>query len=352
MADPKLCLNWNNFQENMRSAFQDLRWDPDLADVTLACEDQSIKAHQVVLSSCSPIFKKLLKAHSHPHPLIYMRGVKLNNLLALMDYIYLGSADISQDHIEEFLLLAEELQLKGLSERDFGEIFSGSNGTDTPLEQDEFISNPEEPKQEVSIQGFHETVIKYGNPMTACNQDKFLNTDTDALFKNDISKKTFKEEKQVKKDIIKREKQAKRKYAGNIDANVEQDMLGRPNNEQKQGKNISNDILEQINLMIEKQQKNFSCKVCGYNSRNKGHANEHVEKHIEGLEYPCDICSKILRYFIFHRIHPRGDHQTNLLILLSGLLLDKRVFCGIVKVFFGSPKHKFLSQEQLCTPVP
>ena len=136
MADPKLCLNWNNFQDNLRSAFQGLRWDADFADVTLACEDQSIKAHQVVLSACSPFFKNLLKTHSHPNPLIYMRGVTLDNLLALMDYIYLGSVEISQDHIEEFLILAEELQLKGLI---FGEIVSGSFSSDIPLEQDESI---------------------------------------------------------------------------------------------------------------------------------------------------------------------------------------------------------------------
>ena len=294
MADPKLCLNWNNFQDNLRSAFQDLRWDADFADVTLACEDQSIKAHQVVLSACSPFFKNLLKTHSHPNPLIYMRGVKLDNLLALMDYIYLGSVEISQDHIEEFLLLAEELQLKGLF---FGEIVSGSFSSDIPFEQDESTSNEEEPKQETSIQSVQESVIKYGNPLTADNQEKSFKPNTLATI--DIKKKMVKKEK-AKRDIVKQEKQAKRN-ARNITANDGKDLL-----KQKRDRNMSNDILEQIELMIEKQQKIFYCKVCGYNSRNKGHANEHVEKHIEGLEYPCNICSKILRYLIFHAIEAKG----------------------------------------------
>ena len=115
---------------------------------------------------------------------------------------------------------------------------------------------------------------------------------TRVLTSNDIKKKMVKKEKQTKndmrRDIVEQEKPAR-----NITANDGKDLL-----KQKPDKNMSNDILEQIDLMIEKQQKIFYCKVCGYNSRNKGHANEHVEKHIGGLEYPCNICSKILRYLI------------------------------------------------------
>ena len=45
----KLCLQWNDFQENITSVFAQLREDRDFADVTLACEDgQQIEAHTVV----------------------------------------------------------------------------------------------------------------------------------------------------------------------------------------------------------------------------------------------------------------------------------------------------------------
>ena len=35
----KLCLKWNNFQENMNTAFGSLRKDKEFDDVILACED-------------------------------------------------------------------------------------------------------------------------------------------------------------------------------------------------------------------------------------------------------------------------------------------------------------------------
>ena len=161
MDDQKLSLNWSNFQDNLISTFGDLRHDTDFVDVTLACEDQSLKAHQVALSACSPFFKKMLKKYSHPHPLIYMRGVKFDHLFALMDFIYFGKVDIPQGSIEEFLLLANELQIKGLCEYFFKE-----------NEEDKLTCKREEPDQKASPRS---PVIKYGNSNREGKQEKSPN---------------------------------------------------------------------------------------------------------------------------------------------------------------------------------
>ena len=48
----KLCLQWNDFQDNVKSAFGKLREDKDFSDVTLACEDgQQVEAHKVILAA-------------------------------------------------------------------------------------------------------------------------------------------------------------------------------------------------------------------------------------------------------------------------------------------------------------
>ena len=45
----KLCLKWNDFQENVNIAFGSLREDTEFADVTLACEDgQQEEARKVI----------------------------------------------------------------------------------------------------------------------------------------------------------------------------------------------------------------------------------------------------------------------------------------------------------------
>ena len=112
----KLCLQWNDFKENIASAFTQLREDREFADVTLACEDgQQIEAHKVVLISSSPFFRNLLSKNKHPSPLIYMRGVEFGHLSALVDFLYLGEANVLQDEIESFMAVATELKLKGFS---------------------------------------------------------------------------------------------------------------------------------------------------------------------------------------------------------------------------------------------
>ena len=113
--EEKLCLKWNDFQENAISAFGTLREDREFSDVTLVCEDgQQVEAHKVILASSSPFFQNLLKRNKHPHPLIYMRGLKSEDLVAMIDFLYFGEANVYQENLDSFLAVAEELQLKGL----------------------------------------------------------------------------------------------------------------------------------------------------------------------------------------------------------------------------------------------
>ena len=111
----KLCLQWDEFHDSLKSAFGNLRDDPDFADVTLACEDgQQVEAHKVILAASSPFFQNVLARNKHPHPLIYMRGVKSLDMLAIVDFLYCGEANVFQENLDSFLAIAEELQLKGL----------------------------------------------------------------------------------------------------------------------------------------------------------------------------------------------------------------------------------------------
>ena len=111
----KLCVQWNDFRDNVNCALKNLREDPDFADVTLACEDgQQVEAHKVILAASSPFFQKLLGRNKHPHPLIYMRRMKSDDLLAIVDFLYCGETNVFQENLDSFLAITEELQLKGL----------------------------------------------------------------------------------------------------------------------------------------------------------------------------------------------------------------------------------------------
>ena len=69
----------------------------------------------MVLASASPFFMELLKRMKHSQPLIYLRGVRSADLVAMVDFLYLGEANILQKDLDTFLTLAEDLKLNGLS---------------------------------------------------------------------------------------------------------------------------------------------------------------------------------------------------------------------------------------------
>ena len=111
-SSEKLCLQWNDFKENITISIKALRDDKEFTDVTLG---QQIEAHRTVLASFSPFFMELMKRHKHSHPLIYMRGIKSTLLVTIIDFLYHGEANVLQDDLDSFLALAEEFKLKGLT---------------------------------------------------------------------------------------------------------------------------------------------------------------------------------------------------------------------------------------------
>ena len=116
MNAEKYCLKWNDFEGNVSQGLRDLRNDKEFFDVTLACDDKQIEAHKVILSACSAFFRNILRQNPHQHPLLYLKGVKYKELLSVLNFMYVGEVNIAQDELDEFLLIAEDLKIKGLTQ--------------------------------------------------------------------------------------------------------------------------------------------------------------------------------------------------------------------------------------------
>jgi len=116
MGSEKFCLRWNDFESNISGAFRELRDDKDFFDVTLACEDEQIQAHKVILSACSPFFRNILRRNPHPSPLLYLNGVKYADILAVLNFMYHGEVNVAQEELNSFLAVAEDLKVKGLTQ--------------------------------------------------------------------------------------------------------------------------------------------------------------------------------------------------------------------------------------------
>uniref|UniRef100_A0A1L8DCR0 Putative maternal protein required for meiosis n=1 Tax=Nyssomyia neivai TaxID=330878 RepID=A0A1L8DCR0_9DIPT len=114
--DQQFCLRWNNHQSTLISVIDTLLENGVLVDCTLAAEGKFLKAHKVVLSACSPYFAALLSQQYDKHPIFILKDVKFQELRAMMDYMYRGEVNISQDQLAALLKAAESLQIKGLSD--------------------------------------------------------------------------------------------------------------------------------------------------------------------------------------------------------------------------------------------
>merc|ERR1711936_320650 len=117
---------WNDFEKNISGAFRELREDKDFFDVTLACDDEQLQAHKVILSACSPFFRAILRRNKHDHPLLYLKGVKYVDLVAVLNFMYHGEVNIAQEELNSFLAVAEDLKVKGLTQ----------NGSEKPNRSD------------------------------------------------------------------------------------------------------------------------------------------------------------------------------------------------------------------------
>ena len=117
MSDEKFCLKWNDFDLNLKSSFRDLRDSKDLFDMTLVCgEFHQVQAHKVILSASSPFFRDVLASNPHVNPLIYLRGISQTDLQYILDFIYHGEVSVSQSNLNNFLSVAEDLKIKGLTQ--------------------------------------------------------------------------------------------------------------------------------------------------------------------------------------------------------------------------------------------
>ena len=256
-AAEKFCLKWNDFQTNASSSFQVLRNDQEFSDVTLVCGDkESIEAHKVILASASEVFYNILLGNKHLHPLIYMRGTNLNILSSLVDFIYYGEANILHENLEEFLALAEELGLKGLTE------------------------NKEQLKSYDSNQPLNQLDSNHKNKIS---QSPILSnlTQKDDSFENKIDDKNA---------IIL--SQTPLSLSESFEPTLMQAKTTVSFNE-------NGELDEKVNSLLTQVDGTWTCRVCGKtalsNSNGKKNLRKHIEIHIEGISLPCGHCGKILR---------------------------------------------------------
>ena len=261
-TDEKLCLQWNDFKKNVTSAFGDLRQDKEFTDVTLACEDgQQVEAHKVVLVASSPFFLNILKRNKHPHPLIFMRGVRPENLMAMVDFFYHGEANVYQENLDSFLVLAEDLQLKGLT------------GKQTEKEA-EVSTKPTKQKSQPKSANYRSTTEKFPVHKDVFNENELVQVECEKVL-------ALADEATDNTDIKTLDQQVKSMMTFSDNADLYSKLGGRAR----------------------------ICKVCGKEGSMRLIMSHIEANHIAGISVPCGLCGQVFRTRGALQVHKSKHHR-------------------------------------------
>ncbi|XP_046967152.1 zinc finger and BTB domain-containing protein 6-like isoform X2 [Vanessa cardui] len=116
--DQQFSLSWNNFHGNLSKGFAGLLGNGEFVDVTIAVEGHLLQAHKVILSICSPYFKKMFQLNPCQHPIVVLRDVTHKAMKDLLQFMYHGEVSVKREDLTSFIGTAEVLQIKGLTNKE------------------------------------------------------------------------------------------------------------------------------------------------------------------------------------------------------------------------------------------
>ena len=275
-----LVLQQSNFPANFVGSFQSLREGGELFDVTLACDDQSLEAHKVLIAACSPFFRHVLAQTKQNHPFIYLKGVVSQDLVSLLDYVYTGEARVLADNVNRFIVVANELKIKGLAEElengdnkknSDKEIKNEKSATFEAMKKDTKSSVKEAQEDSTSSMSVEEDDIKLMEESI-----KSINEDMDYSNINHDNKDVREEEDTSdvdKNSVLKRE------------------------------------IMKRIEKVSNVEGKLWRCTECGKTSKRRDNLGLHVETHLEGFTHSCMFCEKTCKTRNTMQLHMHNMHR-------------------------------------------
>jgi len=113
--DSEYMLRWNEHNSQLITVFHQLCQDNQFTDVTLATETESFQAHKLILSACSPYFKKLFTQNPCKHPIVFLKDIPESHMKLLLEYMYRGSISVKQHELQDILNTASCLKIRGLT---------------------------------------------------------------------------------------------------------------------------------------------------------------------------------------------------------------------------------------------
>jgi len=339
MSAEKFCLRWNDFEANISTAFRELREDKDFFDVTLACDDDQLQAHKVILSACSPFFRTVLKRNKHEHPLLYLKGVKYIDLVAVLNFMYHGEVNVAQEELNSFLAVAEDLKVKGLTQ----------NGSEKPSGRSDPIPAPKvrprepperidpvppkrpRPSPQFSTPSSHQTISKpsyhddddiqevvpvKSEPVSLIPDplppQPIATPVVEPTYSTPISHSTgiVADPNMDNSSMYGDEYADYGNYEDGADASYDNSMMAGAATADG-NKDLDEQIAKNMDKFLLEDGRNYAwqCLLCGRNNKDKSIVKHHVETHFPGYAQQCPYCQNMMKTRKSLKMHIIREHS-------------------------------------------
>merc|ERR1712126_487683 len=266
MSQEKYNLNWHTYSDHLREMLHNMRKLEYLTDVTLVCDDQrQFKAHKIVLSACSTVFKNIIDHLPLNSSVIYLRGIQHQEMESILEFMYLGVATFYQERMNEFLNVVKNLEIKEIS-KDV-EFNDGEKSND---EQDVSETTPAHHQSDEHEEESSETDDSVSNQYTKTN----LNVNTNSNESKTIVKSTN----------------------------------GRFLCDECEKHYCSKQMLER-HFQSSHEGVKYSCNQCNNRFTLQSNLTAHIKSRHEGVKYPCNQCNfqATLQSSLIH--HCKSKHE-------------------------------------------
>jgi len=272
--DSSYVLSWDLHEPDRTSTLKFIWESDDFVDVTIACDDDQIEAHKVILSAASPFFHDILKRNPHSHPLLYLKGTAKKDMKLLLDFIYSGETKVPKDQLEDFMTMAISLKVKGLVDVQNYEL----DDEVANMEDDECLTSSEKTKIEC---------IKTETIKAESKEEPLKNVTVVHILEK-------------ASDIESYSQSTMEKYVDE-ESSVIDDSFRSINTLAPSFTEYEQKVLE----LVGQSESSWICTVCQFSGKVKSHVREHVQEHINGYSFKCDYCDKTLSMKRTYRKHMR-----------------------------------------------
>ena len=120
-----MSIDWARHSSNFARFSKELLCDDKLSDVILVSEDfTQFQAHKVILCASSDLFRTLFVSNPHPSPMLFLKGIRQEELQSILEFVYLGETTVLEEDMQRLLTAARDLEITELQHQVGGE--SGS----------------------------------------------------------------------------------------------------------------------------------------------------------------------------------------------------------------------------------